>query len=189
MDINQAYWETAYLLGIVSEKIYRTGSKGNISKQARLTALGSLAKKTYIHEFKGKTLIKTNVNKEPLLENLWFTICKRVSDVMHEVIEVIGKDFIFYWVDGIYMENSTENVSKAMTTFLNKGYTSKFKMIKQIFFHEKGFTVNDTGDIKREFNFPNYNSKTEKIDYIENLRLSRLANEVMNKKIDLQNDF
>lgn len=189
VDINQAYWETAYLLGIVDEKIYRTGSKGNISKQARLTALGSLAKKTYLHHFKGVKLIETSVNREPLLENLWFTICKRVSDVMHEVIEAVGKDFIFYWVDGIYMTNTPENVTKAMTTFLNKGYTSKFKMIKQIYFHEKGFSVNDTGDIKREFNFPNYDTKEGKIDYIENIRLSKLANEVMNQKIDLKNDF
>ena len=185
VDIDQAYWETAYQLGIVSDEIYVKGSKGNISKKARLTALGSLAKKKYNYHFKGDKLLDTIIEKEPLLENLWFTVCKRVSDVMHKVIAELGSDFIFYWVDGIYFKNTPENVSKAMSIFIDSGYNSKFRKINQIYFHEMGFTVNDYGDITREFIYPNYGKKGAKIDYAENFKLASAANKIINKEIDL----
>lgn len=185
VDIDQAYWETAYQLGIISDDIYLRGSKGNISKKARLTALGSLAKKVYSYTFKGDKIINSEVDKDPLLENLWFTICKRVSDVMHKVIESLGSDFIFYWVDGIYFNNTPENIGKAMNIFIENGYNSKFKKVNQIYFHEKGFTVNDYGDIKREFTYPNYNKKGKKIDYSENFRLASVANDIIKRGVDM----
>ena len=179
VDIDQAYWETAYQLGIISDEIYVKGSKGNISKKARLTALGSLAKKKYNYHFKGDKLLDTIIEKEPLLENLWFTICKRVSDVMHDVIAKLNGEFIFYWVDGIYFKNSPENVSAAMNTFIENGYNSKFKRINQIYFHETGFTVNDYGEIVREFSYPSYSEKGAKVDHAENFKLATVANEII----------
>jgi hypothetical protein len=185
VDIDQAYWETAYQLGIISDEIYFKGSKGNISKKARLTALGSLAKKKYNYHFKGDKLLEMTVDKEELLENLWFTICKRVSDVMNKVIDALNGDFVFYWVDGIYFKNTPENVAIAMNLFIEFGYNSKFKKINQIYFHESGFTVNDYGEIKREFSYPNYSKKGNRIDYAENFKLATVANKIINEEIDL----
>ena len=185
VDIDQAYWETAYQLGIISDDIYVKGAKGNISKKARLTALGSLAKKKYNYIFKGDKLLDTIVEKDPLLENLWFTICKRVSDVMHQVIVELNGEFIFYWVDGIYFKNTKENVAIAMQVFIENGYQSKFKKVNQIYFHEKGFTVNDYGDIKREFTYPNYGKKGVKIDYAENFKLATAANKIISSGTDI----
>jgi len=185
VDIDQAYWETAYQLGIINDTIYANGSKGSISKKARLTALGSLAKKTYIYKFKGKKVTEREVDKDPLLENLWFTICKRVSDVMNDVIKGLGEDFIFYWVDGIYFKHTKKNVQLTMNIFLDNGYNAKFKKVNQIYFHDTGFVVNDYGEIKREFSYPDYALGTKKVDYNENYRLSNLANDIINSKIDL----
>ena len=42
VDIDQAYWETAYQLGALSKELYDQGKKGTISKEARMVALGSL---------------------------------------------------------------------------------------------------------------------------------------------------
>lgn len=185
VDIDQAYWETAHHLQIISDELYTKGRKGNISKQARLTALGSFAKKVYKYNFKGKKVQSVEVERDALLENLWFTICKRVSDVMHKVIDALGDDFIFYWVDGIYFENTQDNISKVMQIFLDSGYNSKFKKINQIAFHETGFTVNDYGEIKRKFNYPKYSEVGKKIDYSENFRLADMANQIVNSKTDL----
>lgn len=185
VDIDQAYWETAYQLGIINDTIYAKGAKGNISKKARLTALGSLARKKYNYKFKGEKLLDTIIEKEPLLENLWFTICKRVSDVMHEVIKELGRDFIFYWVDGIYFQNTPKNVQKAMSIFIKNGYNSKFKKINQIRFHERGFAVNDYGAIVREFSYPQYSKKGAKIDHAENFKLAKVANEIVNQNVDM----
>lgn len=185
VDIDQAYWETAYQLGIINSAIYTEGSKGNISKKARLTALGSLAKKKYHYKFVGDKVVDTIIEKEPLLENLWFTVCKRVSDVMHKVIFELGSDFIFYWVDGIYFKNTPENVQKAMKVFIDNGYNSKFKRINQIHFHQRGFTVNDYGDIKREFSYPQYNKQGKKINHAESFKLTKLANKVLHTGLDM----
>ena len=57
--------------------------------------------------------------------------------------------------------------------------------INQIYFHETGFTVNDYGDIKREFSYPKYGEKGAKIDHAENFKLASVANEIINKEIDL----
>jgi len=184
VDIDQAYFETAYQLGIIDDNLYNKGKKGSIRKIARLTALGSLAKKTYVYNFKGKKLKSREIETDVLLQNLWFTICKRVSDVMNEVIIDLGNDFIFYWVDGIYFKNTKTNLSKVMAKFIEAGYNSKFRKINQIYFHEKGFAVNDYGDIVREFNYPAY-IDGKKVNYSENFRLNKLAKEVISGKIDL----
>jgi len=190
VDIDEAYWKTAHLLGVIDDKIYKRGQKGNISKQARLTALGSLAKKVYLYQFKGDKLQKVNTETDPLLQNLWFTICKRVSDVMNECILAIKKDFIFYWVDGIYMEGGIKSVGIAEEIFTNYGYNVKFKKIKQIYFHEKGFDCNDYGTHVRNFNYPYTTSKGEKmLNYMESLELKKLANDIINKDIELTKNY
>lgn len=187
IDIDEAYWKTAHLLGIISDEIYKSGQKGTISKQARLTSLGSLAKKTYYYHFKGKQLTKKRPpESNPLLENLWFTICKRVSDVMHECIKEIGDEFIFYWVDGIYVQGNTENLAKCIDIFNKSGYEAKSKRIKSISFHDKGFTCNDFGTSKREFNYPKYTAKQEKqIPYHESVALKELADKIINEDFDI----
>jgi hypothetical protein len=186
VDIDQAYWETAYQLGVINDALYKKGSKGNISKKCRLTALGSLAKKVYRYKYEGYKLVETKKTSNAALENVWFNICKRVSDVMHEVINQLGKDFIFYWVDGIYFVNTPENLSTVMSTFMNWGYNTKFKRINSIEFNDDGFVVNDYGDLFRRFSYPNYHKDTNiKIDYAENFKLANLANSVVNGNADL----
>ena len=190
VDIDEAYWKTAHLLKIIDDDVYKRGQKGNISKQARLTALGTLAKKVYLYKFKGDKLDKVNTESDPLLQNLWFTICKRVSDVMNQCIKKIGKDFIFYWVDGIYMKGGIQSVSKAEEIFTNQGYNVKFKKIKQIYFHETGFDCNDYGTHIRHFNYP-YTTKSGQriLKYMESLELKKLANDIINEDIDITDKY
>tara|TARA_Y100000114_G_scaffold151716_1_gene168878 strand:+ start:3869 stop:4771 length:903 start_codon:yes stop_codon:yes gene_type:complete len=190
VDIDEAYWKTAHLLSIINDDIYKKGQKGNISKQARLTALGSLAKKVYLYQFKGDKLQKVNTETDPLLQNLWFTICKRVSDVMNECIKTLGKDFIFYWVDGIYMDGDIKNVAKVEKIFMKYGYNVKMKKIKQIYFHEKGFACNDFGTHVREFNYPFVDKRGQKkLQYFEAKELKQLANKIINENYDITKKY
>jgi len=55
LDINEAYWKTAYILGIINDEIYEEGKKGTLGKYTRLVALGSLAKKEteYVYDENG----------------------------------------------------------------------------------------------------------------------------------------
>ena len=109
---------------------------------------------------------------------------------MNECILAINKDFIFYWVDGIYMEGGIKSVAKSEEIFTNYGYNVKFKKIKQIYFHEKGFDCNDYGTHVRNFNYPYTTSKGEKmLNYMESLELKKLANDIINKDIDLTKNY
>jgi len=186
IDLDEAYWKTAHLLGIITDELYVRGQKGNISKQVRLTALGSLAKKVYYYQFKGKSLRNIKSESEPLLENIWFTICKRVADVMNECIKVLGEEFIFYWVDGIYVQGKDENLHTCLKIFSDYGYNIKYKKIKQIYFHDKGFTCNDYGTVIREFNYPHYTEEQEKnFTYGESIKLKNLAQKILNQNFDI----
>jgi hypothetical protein len=211
VDIDEAYWKTARLLEIIPQEIYEKGQKAAVcpechgdsfeetshackgcgtiapmptSKKTRLTALGTLAKKIKIYRLKGRQLIKESVESDPLLENLWFTICKRIGDIMHEVARSLGDDYIFYWVDGIYMKRTPESVQKAVEIFNHYGYNAKTKPIDSIDFNEDGFVVWDTPKEKREFNYPHY-TKDRKRDFVEAENIKELAQKVFVQNYDV----
>lgn len=126
IDINEAYHRTAFLLNVISKELYEEGSKetGKISKLGRLIAHGSLAKKEDQYRFEGGRLRKETV-RSVLTENIWYSICKRVSDLMQEAKELAGEDFILYWVDGIYVRNKPELVKKIIDLFATFDYDIK----------------------------------------------------------------
>jgi hypothetical protein len=183
IDINGAYWQTAHHLGIINDALYLKGLE--INKVVRLAALGSLAKTKDIWKYDGKDFKKTETIRNPN-ENLWFAICKRVSDVMIEVVNKVGDDFVFYWVDGIYIKNKPEVVALVYKTFSDLGYTTKTEPIPYIKFHEKGFDVQGAikGDLKH-FSWicegkDKGGAKSKPIsEYLENKRLLKVMQDAL----------
>jgi hypothetical protein len=143
LDISSAYWQTAYMLGIVDKKLYNEGMK--MGKVVRLASLGSLAKKRTTWEYDGKYFYRNKPTVSPH-SNLWYAICKRVSDVMTKAMLSLGQDFIFYWVDGIYFKNTPENRLKISSLFLDYGYECKPEPIEKIVFNNTEFKVFYIGD-------------------------------------------
>jgi hypothetical protein len=185
IDLDEAYWKTANLFGVISDDIYKLGAKGTICKQARMTALGTLAKKTGVIKYDGEGFVK-ETESDPLLENLWFTICKRIGDLMFRASNIAGKEFVFYWVDGIYIINTTENKRKISKMFKDAGYAVKYKKVDKVVFGDKGFTCYDDKLLegtneqkKRYFNFPPSKSKRS-ISYSESLILEEYMNNIIN---------
>jgi hypothetical protein len=186
IDLDEAYWKTALILGVISKELYEKGKKGKISKQARLTALGTLAKKTTILKYKGFKLIEDQIVNEPLLENLWYTICKRISDVMTKAQKALGKDFIFYWVDGIYLVDTKKNRDLVTKIFTESGYGVKYKKIHKITFNKMGWETQDDANSEhiRPFNYPHY-SKGKRRSYFESVKLTEHINKLLVEKPDL----
>jgi hypothetical protein len=138
IDLTAAYWRTAYLLGIINKNIYQLGE--NMSKPVRLASLGSLAKRKTIWDFDGKSYSRERVILSPH-SNLWFAICKRVSDIMTKATIALGEDFYFYWVDGIYFRNTEANKDKVLKIFREFDYQSKPESIEWIKVEKKHFSV------------------------------------------------
>lgn len=181
IDIDQAYWDTALQLGVLDEKLYAMGLSEEISKRARLVALGSLAKKVYHYRFHGRQMIGSDVERSEDTENIWFTICKRVSDVMLEIAEAIGDDYIFFWVDGIYLKNNSESIAKAQEIIEKWNYQSKIKEIDRIECGEKQLLVYaDENDTKcKRFN---YVFNTKKRSFRRDQDLLKLCQNVLSSK-------
>ena len=190
VDITACYWTTALILGIIDEKLYNKGLK--LGKIVRLAALGSLAKVKDVWTFDGKEFKRDEPIHSTETENLWFAICKHVSDIMREIAKTLGNKFVFYWVDGIYVKNEGNALQDVINIFIKHGYTSTFSAIPFVQFTETGFTVQGIKkDDVKEFNYlVNSNKRKKKpvSEYIENLRLVEVASKVIyNKNKEIPN--
>jgi len=175
IDIDEAYWRTAFLLGVISEKIYIEGSKqtGKISKLGRLIALGSLAKKQDVYKFKGNRLLKHEVKRSRLTENIWYSICKRVGDLMYEAKTIAGSDFLLYWVDGIYVKNNPETIQKIKDLFCQFQYDVKLKFNLSVEYVDGRAIVTDKKQNKSRPFF--LSKKQSKISYFTDEQLQETA--------------
>jgi hypothetical protein len=185
VDINSAYWVSAFQLGIIDEEIYQKGKK--INKIVRLAALGSLAKKTETFEFDGERMIKKTVERSYETENLWFSICDKVGSLMSKLSKRIGNDFITYWVDGIYFVNTPENYKIITETFKNEGYACKIEQVSSIVFNQSDFVITGATEIdKKVFCYAIERNKAKVkgaiTRYLEEKELVEKANKIMNSR-------
>jgi hypothetical protein len=184
LDLNMAYWQTALILGVINTQMFKRGL--DVNKVVRLAALGSLAKTKSVWKYDGKNFKQTDTLRSTNTENIWFAICKRVSDVMSQAVRAVGKDFVFYWVDGIYIKDNAVSVNKIAQIFRDCGYDCKIANVPYVEFHDKGFKVQGAlqGDIK-EFSWDVSGKKGGNkpiTKYLENKRLLALAKSIMYAK-------
>lgn len=129
VDISNAYWRTAYNLGFISESIYHEGN--TLDKVTRLAALGALARNPTKVNFDGKREKITENKPDKKTSFIWFQIAKKIGDIMKEARILLGSDFIFFWVDGIYFKKE-KNIKFVQSLIDFYNYQSKVKKIKKI---------------------------------------------------------
>lgn len=142
VDITKAYWNTADKLGILSKELYDRGLK--VRKKTRLAALGSLAKKTDVYESDGKEVVYMYTETQEQTEFLWFTICKNLGKTMDKARKAIGENFIFYWVDGIFVVGK-KAANRAQKSFKESGFESTIEPIELIKFNKNKGNVKIVG--------------------------------------------
>jgi len=195
VDINEAYWITAYKLGIIDKAIYDEGKKTNgLAKGIRVASLGALAKKEVVYTYEKGELVGQEDKQSPLFQNLWFTICKHIGDVMTEVANVLGDDFLFYWVDGVYFKNPSKNKDIVQNIFAKHGYGSDYLNVPLVEYNEQGFNVRkklDNGSMEiKKFTFPNYHKKNREHKLFNSSSFSmkelrKVAEEIMDEGKDV----
>lgn len=184
VDVDEAYWKTAYLLGAIDEELYEEGKKGNLGKYTRLVALGALAKKETHYIYKNGVYSHKEEIRSELTENVWYSICKRFSDVMQGAKQLLGNDYLFYWVDGIYFVNNKTNNAKLTRYFLKHGYSTKEVETFMVGFGEKWFAVYDKDlKIKKEFTYSGIINR--KISFEDSRKLNLLCREMMKGNLDI----
>ena len=117
VDLKQAYWNIAFIKGIISLETYLYANHPKIKKKARLIALGALAKRVTSVEYDGEQFGKIVVGEESEYARLFYACCLEVSGIMQDISREVGDDYIFHWVDAIFLKNSS--ALERLITYLN----------------------------------------------------------------------
>ena len=133
LDLTKAYYRSFLNLGFISKDFFDICVA--LPKAQRLRLLGSIATVKHVTYYeKGKQApvnwsahkdarIESAIIENPLLREAWFKGCSYVANAMQALVNVLGKNFLFYWVDGIYFtgrEQTNHNGVISMKTVLNE---------------------------------------------------------------------
>ena len=108
LDINRAYWETAYRMGVISQSTYDNAYK--YSKRVRLIALGALATGRIDMMFDGVELIEIDNEKEASEDTsfIFFKIAYAVGIAVNSIYlnlnEIETGGCLGYWVDAVFVK-------------------------------------------------------------------------------------
>ena len=102
-DINKAYYTCAYHLGYMNKEMYEECI--HLPKHIRLRFIGTIATcKTTYHRVGWRMASPVKIERDKLLRRVWFHICKEVDNCLRDFMEILGDNFLLYYVDGIYMK-------------------------------------------------------------------------------------
>ena len=102
-----------------------------LPKNERLPAIGMIAKKSvWIDYQKGKATtwdVKTGE-----YANIFFFVIQQITDLMAWAADIAGEDFLFYWVDGIFLKPtiSKKKLQEITGIFAEQGYYYKYENVK-----------------------------------------------------------
>lgn len=115
IDLSQAYWQAAINLGLVTPEIQayflanqsKLGDKKAV-KMARLRALGALATKKVIREYKDGVLMDESLKVNEAHRQLYLYICEQVADVMQNLAIEFIENVIYYYWDCIFLDDKVD---------------------------------------------------------------------------------
>jgi hypothetical protein len=96
-----------------------------LAKMDRLAAVGMLATSHIKYHFKDGKCVGFDPYREPTSE-IFFYLIDEINYIMQDLKFILGSDFLFYWVDGVFFKPTTsvrkiESVENLLTT-LNYPY-------------------------------------------------------------------
>lgn len=163
VDINSAYLSVLRNESIISQETYnyifqRTqGSK----KENRLKAVGMFAKNPIeITYYKGKPL--TIISKKEVYSWVFFLAVSETFKAMEAVKKELRKEFLFYWVDGIFLKNNSD---KAVSILEKMNLSSKIEKIENL--QNNDGLITYLKDNKEKMLFLPKNQKDEKYTLIK----------------------
>lgn len=183
IDISSAYATTMFVNGLVTEKTFNMLQ--SLEKHERLPVMGMLAKRSLVYNYENGECTSTKLS---LGENrqIFFHLIQKVEDTMQKCREIAGGNYLFHWVDGIFMKNDipVTDLKKIERLLSDMGY--KYKYEKVVNFDLKRqksiLTIQMTknGEFKEyKFNDPNQQENFESlVRCLQNLELHQGENTV-----------
>lgn len=100
VDINSAYVTTALNLGLIDRQLY--DKLQSVDKIVRLKCLGSIATQNVVTEILDGKSHRVYVKTDESLRRAWFSIVRVIDNILLSFAEKYD-EFLFYYVDGIYV--------------------------------------------------------------------------------------
>lgn len=104
IDISSAYVHAIYNSKLITKETF--DYLQTLKKGERLPALGMLASTYTKFFYKNGKCVDYEVHREPTAP-VFFKLIEEVNDVMEECRWILGDDYIFHWVDGVFFKRST----------------------------------------------------------------------------------
>ena len=159
IDISSAYPHAIYNAGLISEETFNY-LKG-LKKGEKLPCLGMLAGSHVKLKYESGKVTDYYAHREPTAQ-IFFLLIQEVNDVMEECKWILGDDYIFHWVDGVFFKKSTsvKKINQVEKIFEDLKFPYKYESVKNFSLRKNGenyvISMNKNGEDKRyEFNHRN----------------------------------
>lgn len=119
VDLRSAYATILFNERIISEDTFNYLQ--DIPKVDRLAAVGMLASKKYCFSYNEKNELINYDKITSDLENFFFYCVMRTGNIMADLKRICGADYLFTWVDGIYLRVNDERLYR-ISDYLEKHY-------------------------------------------------------------------
>lgn len=165
VDIKSAYLTTLLNAGLITVETFAILS--GAEKIERLKSVGMLATSKFVYTYENGKIVDIKREMNENNRNIFFYISMKVDEIMKELKKRFKKDFLFYWVDGIYF-NENVNLKKVERYFIENKYLFSVTEINEpIIKIENGlfyFKYTDKKEKVKTFHFPiNDNENRKKI--------------------------
>lgn len=135
VDISSAYLTVLRNVGMVTQPTYDYVQAKH--KLTRLKAVGMLATQKTVFTYEKGRFKVAELKKDDRLRNVFFYCCYRVGEVMNQIAAEVGNDFLFFWVDGIYLREGADH-ARVENILREGGFLSKTQMLHDCEFKSEG---------------------------------------------------
>lgn len=143
IDLKNAYATALFRNGIICRKTF--DFLQTLDKDERLASVGMLASKKYTFEYSGGS-IKNHYPETNDLENFFYFAVKEVQRLMKKLRILAQQDYLFTWVDGIYVRNDQNALRRIRSYLTQLGVNNTVEILENF-----DLQVNEDGKIKLEF--------------------------------------
>ena len=129
LDITSAYPYCLFINKLISQDTFNYLMA--LAKSERLPAIGMIAKKSVWIDYNNGKASNWDV-KTGEYANIFFFVIQQITDLMAWAADIAGDDFLFYWVDGIFLKPtiSKKKLQEITGIFAEQGYYYKYENVK-----------------------------------------------------------
>jgi len=171
LDLKNAYPSALMKSGYIDAPTCKYIEKQH--KLHRLQAIGMFASRKSIFDYVQGYLCQVR-NKESELRNVYFYAAK-VTDNIMKAAKYLSKDkFVFYWFDGIYIENCENTKKLLLEFFADSKIEIKTELLTNLEIEQKRdiskIIYTDSKGTKKIFNVPHPQVRDDNIKIIKSLK-------------------